>query len=104
MREVRSGVKNLGFLDHVVKRIFNYINIISSAIELVFLIVNKFKKPRIFPPKTSFYFSIFCFNIYSKVSVGRLVTWIHKEITLSRFPSVKTDPETLYLRIRRLDA
>lgn len=53
MREARRGVKNLGLLDHVVKRIFNYINIICSAIQLVFL-STKFKNRASFPEKLFF--------------------------------------------------
>lgn len=48
MREAPRGVKNLGLLDHVVKRIFNYINIICSAIQLVFL-STKFQNEHLSP-------------------------------------------------------
>ena len=83
MREAQRGVKNLGLLDHVVKRIFNYINIICSAIELVFC--QQSFKTSIFPQKIFFNFSIFCLICIQKF---RLVTWIYEEITFSRLPSV----------------
>ena len=74
MREARRGVKNLGLLDHVVKRIFNYINIICSAIQLVFC-QQSLKTAHLSPKNCFFNFSIFCFTLMIYIQKFLLVGW-----------------------------